>query len=69
MSKFIVGAICGFLACVWAVQTTPLFAFTALMQRVEEVRAQSAAASQAYDTLHIGQRRGPEAHMERTDYP
>lgn len=69
MSKFIAGAIFGFLACVWAIQTTPVVALAALMQRIDEVRANSAAASHAYDALHLGQQRNSNARVEKTDYP
>ena len=69
MTKFVVGAICGFLACVWAIQTTPLIAFTAFVQRLEEVRANSATASQSYDAMHLGERRNTQGRVERADYP
>ncbi|MFZ3035372.1 MAG: hypothetical protein WA138_15330 [Parvibaculum sp.] len=69
MMKFVAGAIFGFLACVWAIQTTPVVALAALMQRIDEVRANSAAASQAYDALHLGQQHNVGARVEKTDYP
>jgi hypothetical protein len=69
MTKFVVGAICGFLACVWAIQTTPLIAFTAFVQRLEEVRANSAIASQAYDTTPLRPYQHDDGRVERTNYP
>ena len=70
MTKFVVGAICGFLACVWAIQTTPLIAFTAFVQRLEEVRANSAVASQAYNAIPLRPyRHDDDSRVERTNYP
>lgn len=69
MSKFLIGAICGFLACVWAIQTTPLVAFTALVQRLEEAHKTSANANEAYNTLLHGRRNDADEKIKQTDYP
>jgi hypothetical protein len=71
MTNFAVGAIFGFLACVWAIQTTPSTAFAALWQRLEEVQETTAAASQAYDAMRLGNRpekQGEKSSYEKTDY-
>jgi hypothetical protein len=52
MTNFVIGAVVGFLICVWALQTAPSVAFSALWGRLEQVQEMSAAASQAYDALH-----------------
>ncbi len=51
MTNFVIGAIVGFLICVWAVDTTPNAAFSALWTKLERVQAMSAAANQAYDAM------------------
>lgn len=51
MTNFAVGAIFGFLVCVWAIGTSPGTAFSALWVRLEQVQEMSATASQAYDAL------------------
>lgn len=51
MTNFAVGAIFGFLVCVWALGTGPSTAFSALWSRLESVQEMSATASQAYDAM------------------
>jgi hypothetical protein len=51
MTNFAVGAIFGFLVCVWAIGTAPGTAFSALWARLEQVQEMSATASQAYDAM------------------
>jgi hypothetical protein len=51
MTNFAVGAIFGFLVCVWAVGTAPTTAFSSLWTRLEQVQEMSATASQAYDAM------------------
>jgi hypothetical protein len=51
MTNFAVGAIFGFLVCVWAVGAAPTAAFSALWARLEQVQEMSATASQAYDAM------------------
>lgn len=53
MTNFAVGAIFGFLVCVWAIGTSPGIAFSALWFRLEQVQEMSATASQAYDALRL----------------
>lgn len=56
MTNFAIGAIFGFLACVWAIQSTPSHAFVALWTRLEEVQEASAAANKAYDAINYVRR-------------
>ncbi|MGB3811027.1 MAG: hypothetical protein WA943_13120 [Parvibaculum sp.] len=51
MTNFAVGAIFGFLVCVWALGATPGAAFSALWTRLEQVQEMQATASQAYDAM------------------
>jgi hypothetical protein len=69
MTNFVIGAVAGFLICVWAVQTTPATAFSALWMRLEQVQEVSAAANQAYDAMHGRQRIEPAAMTTTTMEP
>lgn len=51
MTNFAVGAIFGFLVCVWALGAAPSTAFSALWSRLESVQEMTATASQAYDAM------------------
>lgn len=68
MTNFAVGAIFGFLVCVWAIETSPSVAVAALWQRLEQVQQTNAAASQAYDAMHLGHHRDNNLRVEKTDY-
>jgi hypothetical protein len=68
MTNFAVGVIFGFLACVWAIESTPSVAVAALWQRLEQVQQTSAAASQAYDAMRLGHHRQDNPRVEKTDY-
>ncbi|MES1990506.1 MAG: hypothetical protein V4441_06105 [Pseudomonadota bacterium] len=57
MTNFIVGAVLGFLVCVWATETTPTFAVASLWHRLELVQQASSAASQSYDAIRLGRSR------------
>lgn len=59
MTNFAIGAIVGFLICVWAIGTTPGAAFSALWVKLEQVQAMSAAANQAYDAMNPPPRTEP----------
>lgn len=59
MTNFAIGAIAGFLICVWAVGTTPGAAFSALWVKLEQVQAMSAAANQAYEAMNPPARIAP----------
>ena len=61
MTNFIVGAVLGFLVCVWATESTPTVAFASLWHRLELVQQASSAASQSYDAMRIGKPRDAEA--------
>jgi len=52
MTNFVIGAIVGFLICVWAIGTTPGTAVGALWSKLEQVQEMSAAADQAYQAVH-----------------
>ncbi|MDO8287745.1 MAG: hypothetical protein Q7T44_00855 [Parvibaculum sp.] len=54
MTNFMVGAVLGFLVCVWATETTPTVAFAALWHRLELVQQASSAANQSYDAMRLG---------------
>lgn len=69
MSKFVVGVIVGFLACVWAIQTTPLIAFSALVQRLEEVHETSANAHEAYKVLLHSKQTKDAKELDQSDGP
>jgi hypothetical protein len=73
MTNFAVGAIFGFLICVWAIETSPSVAVAALWQRLEQVQETSAAASQAYDAMQFRQKHQDHsedgtAHAEAATY-
>lgn len=51
MTNFAIGAIAGFLICVWALDTTPGAAFSSLWVKLGQVQAMSAAANQAYEAM------------------
>lgn len=51
MTNFVIGAVVGFLICVWAVGATPGNAFNALWTKLEHVQEMSAAANQAYEAV------------------
>ncbi len=68
MTNFAVGVIFGFLVCVWAIQTSPSVAVAALWQRLQQVQQTSAAASHAYDAMHLGHHRDDNSRFEKTDY-
>lgn len=51
MTNFVIGAVVGFLICVWAIGSTPGTAFNALWTKLEQVQEMSAAANQAYDAV------------------
>lgn len=68
MTNFAIGAIFGFLACVWAIQTTPSAAFASLWTRLEQVQEASAAASRAYDAMHFTAQSEPTVqNVDRAD--
>lgn len=52
MTNFVIGAIAGFLICVWAIGATPSSAVAALWSKLEQVQEMSAAADQAYEAVH-----------------
>ncbi len=52
MTNFLIGAIVGFLLCVWAVGDTPSSAVASLWTKLEQVQEVSAAADQAYEAVH-----------------
>ena len=54
MTNFVVGAVLGFLVCVWATESTPTVAFASLWHRLELVQQASSAASQSYDAIRLG---------------
>ncbi|MDO8287744.1 MAG: hypothetical protein Q7T44_00850 [Parvibaculum sp.] len=54
MTNFLVGAVLGFLICVWSVETTPTVAVMSLWQRLEHVQEASSASSRAYGTVGFG---------------
>ena len=60
MTNFFAGTILGFLACAWALDTTPRVAATTLWQHLEEVQQTSATAYQAYDAILIAKQRQEE---------
>jgi len=51
MTNFVIGAVVGFLICVWAIGTTPGMAFNSLWIKLQHVQEMSAAANQAYDAM------------------
>ena len=57
MTNFVVGAVLGFLVCVWATETSPTVAVASLWHRLELVQQASSAASQSYDAIRIGKAR------------
>lgn len=58
MTNFLLGAILGFLICVWAVGATPSSAFSALWSRIEQVQEISAATHRGPDTNRQHERIG-----------
>lgn len=72
MTNFAVGAIFGFLICVWALGSAPSTAFSALWSRLENVQEMTATASQAHDAMRPERRTAPAAaeppSVEKTVY-
>ncbi|MGV8996005.1 MAG: hypothetical protein ACOH12_03555 [Parvibaculaceae bacterium] len=54
MMNFVVGAVMGFLVCIWATETTPTYAVASLWHRLELVQQASSAASESYDAIRVG---------------
>ncbi|KAB7739681.1 hypothetical protein F2P47_11430 [Parvibaculum sedimenti] len=52
MTNFVIGAIVGFLLCVWAIGATPSSAVASLWTKLGQVQEMSAAADQAYEAVH-----------------
>lgn len=63
MTNFFAGIVLGFLACAWAVETSPSVAAAALWQHLEQVQQTSASAYEAYDNMRVARER----HEDKLD--